>query len=74
MRFAGATRARYSLDIIKGNGVQEKSGLLSSSIPTILQDIDLEVYRQLRRLRAAVLRAWETIIDVEIKERIRTMH
>ena len=35
MRFAGATRARYSLDIIKGNGVQEKSGLLSSSIPTI---------------------------------------
>jgi len=43
-------------------------------LKNILQDIDLEVYRQLRRLRAAVLRAWETIIDVEIKERIRTMH
>jgi transposase len=40
----------------------------------ILQEIDPEVYRNSRRLREAVLRAWETITDAEVRERIRTMH
>jgi hypothetical protein len=40
----------------------------------ILQEIDLEVHWKSWRLRAAILRAWETIIDAEIRERIRTMH
>jgi transposase len=40
----------------------------------ILHEIDLEVHRDSRRLREAVLRAWETITDAEIRERIRTMH
>jgi len=40
----------------------------------ILQEIDPQVYRDSRRLREAVLRAWERITDVEIRERIRTMH
>jgi transposase len=40
----------------------------------ILQEIDPEVHRKSWRLRAAVLRAWETITDAEIRERIRTMH
>ena len=40
----------------------------------ILQEIDPEVYRDSRRLREAVLRAWETITDAEVRERIRTMH
>jgi transposase len=40
----------------------------------ILQKIDPEVYRNSERLRAAVLRAWETITDTEIKERIRKIH
>jgi hypothetical protein len=39
-----------------------------------LQEIDPEVYRNSRRLREAVLSAWETITDAEIRERIRTMH
>jgi hypothetical protein len=32
------------------------------------------VHRDKARLRAAVLRAWETITDAEIRARIRTMH
>ena len=40
----------------------------------ILQEIDPEVHRNSRRLREAVLRAWETITDAEVRERIRTMH
>jgi hypothetical protein len=32
------------------------------------------VHRDKQRLREAVLRAWETITDAEIRERIRTMH
>jgi transposase len=40
----------------------------------ILQEIDPAVHRNSRRLREAVLRAWETITDTEIRERIRTMH
>jgi hypothetical protein len=40
----------------------------------ILHEIDPEVHRDLRRFREAVLRAWETITDAEIRERIRTMH
>ena len=40
----------------------------------ILQGIDPQVHRDSRRLREAVLRAWETITDAEVRERIRTMH
>lgn len=40
----------------------------------ILQEIDPEVHRNSRRLREAVLRAWERITDEEVRERIRTMH
>jgi hypothetical protein len=32
------------------------------------------VHRDKARLRAAVLRAWETVTDAEVRERIRTMH
>ena len=32
------------------------------------------MHRDSRRLREAVLRAWETITDAEVRERIRTMH
>jgi hypothetical protein len=40
----------------------------------ILQEIDPEIHRDSRRLREAVLRAWERITDAEVRERIRTMH
>ena len=40
----------------------------------ILQEIDPEVHRNSRRLREAILRAWEQITDTEIRARIRTMH
>jgi hypothetical protein len=40
----------------------------------ILQEIDPEVHRNSRRLREAVLRAWEQITDTEIRARIRTMY
>lgn len=40
----------------------------------ILYEIDSEVYRDLRRFREAVLRAWKMIIDIEIRERIRTIY
>jgi len=43
-------------------------------LKNILQEIDPKVYIDLRRLRAAVLRAWETITDTEIRERIRTIY
>ncbi len=40
----------------------------------ILQRLDPQVHRDSRRLREAVLRAWETIIDVEVRKKIRTIH
>lgn len=40
----------------------------------ILQQLDLEVHRNSKRLKAAVLRAWDTITDTEVGEQIRTMH
>jgi len=40
----------------------------------ILQEIDPEVHRISRRLREAVLRAWGTVTNTEIKARITTMH
>jgi hypothetical protein len=40
----------------------------------LLQEIDPMVHRDKARLRAAVLRAWETVTDAEVRERIRTMH
>ena len=40
----------------------------------LLQEIDPAVHQDKARLRQAVLRAWETITDTEIRERIRTMH
>jgi predicted DNA-binding ArsR family transcriptional regulator len=45
-----------------------------SRLKDILQEIDPEVYRNSQRLKGAVLRAWETITDAEIRERIGTMH
>jgi hypothetical protein len=43
-------------------------------LKNILQGIDPVVHQDKARLRQAVLRAWETITDVEVRERIRTMH
>jgi len=40
----------------------------------ILQQLDPQVHRNSRRLREAVLRAWETITDAEVRAEIRTMH
>jgi transposase len=40
----------------------------------LLQEIDPVIHRDRARLRQAVLSAWETITDAEIRERIRTMH
>ena len=40
----------------------------------LLQEIDPAIHRDKARLRQAVLSAWETITDAEIRERIRTMH
>jgi transposase len=40
----------------------------------LLQEIDPAVHRDYPRLRRAVIVAWETITDAEIRERIRTMH
>jgi uncharacterized protein (DUF433 family) len=45
-----------------------------SRLKDILHEIDPEVHQDSRRLREADLRAWETITDAEIRERIRTMH
>jgi hypothetical protein len=33
-----------------------------------LQELDPEVHRNSKRLRAAVLKAWETVTDAEIKK------
>jgi hypothetical protein len=40
----------------------------------ILQEIDPAVHCKSRRLRLAVLRAWDRITDAEVRERIGTMH
>jgi transposase len=40
----------------------------------ILKEIDPKVHRDFARLREAVSRAWETITDAEIREKILTMH
>jgi predicted DNA-binding ArsR family transcriptional regulator len=45
-----------------------------SRLKDILQEIGPEVYRNSQRLKGAVLRAWETITDAEIRERIGTIH
>jgi hypothetical protein len=39
-----------------------------------LQEIDPEIHRDSRKLRAAILKAWERITDTEVIERIRTIH
>jgi hypothetical protein len=38
-----------------------------------LQEIDPELHRKFKRLRGAVLRAWNALIDAEIRAEISTM-
>jgi transposase len=38
-----------------------------------LQEIDLELHRKFKRLRGAVLRAWNALIYAEIRAEISTM-
>jgi transposase len=40
----------------------------------ILTELDPEVHRNYKRLRAAVQQAWERITDAEIKDEIHKMH
>jgi transposase len=43
-------------------------------IKDILSQIDPEVHRSYSRLREAVIKAWNTVTDAEVKDMIHTMH